>query len=304
MAKGLYSAFDSGTLEGVIDVNSSLGPWRLRSSNPETKSSVVIEGRPERVYLLVDAEVPERLSPAWRIILNDLSLTKVFRPNVVVGDLGVEHALTVYDVTPIVRQGKNELKVTYKGEIPVVVNGVITVALYRAEKFSTTFSLEAGELVMDPGEERIEQCEGSCIAFLKTSVTAKAVVESDNLRRVVPPETVEELSFSKRLSVRNESQKGSVKLFALFRSKTVEPRIAVAGERTSGGIVIAYEGDVRLNKLIVNVLKNGVSVVYKVFEGVSPGDRVTLPVQDLESGSLVRAVAVIAGYRKVMDFKV
>jgi len=304
MAKGLYSAFDSGTLEGVIDVNSSLGPWRLRSSNPETKSSVVIEGRPERVYLLVDAEVPERLSPAWRIILNDLSLTKVFRPNVVVGDLGVEHALTVYDVTPIVRQGKNELKVTYKGEIPVVVNGVITVALYRAEKFSTTFSLEAGELVMDPGEERIEQCEGSCIAFLKTSVTAKAVVESDNLRRVVPPETVEELSFSKRLSVRNESQKGSVKLFALFRSKTVEPRIAVAGERTSGGIVVAYEGDVRLNKLIVNVLKNGVSVVYKVFEGVSPGDRVTLPVQDLESGSLVRAVAVIAGYRKVMDFKV
>jgi len=304
MAKGLYSAFDSGTLEGVIDVNSSLGPWRLRSSNPETKSSVVIEGRPERVYLLVDAEVPERLSPAWRIILNDLSLTKVFRPNVVVGDLGVEHALTVYDVTPIVRQGKNELKVTYKGEIPVVVNGVITVALYRAEKFSTTFSLEAGELVMDPGEERIEQCEGSCIAFLKTSVTAKAVVESDNLRRVVPPETVEELSFSKRLSVRNESQKGSVKLFALFRSKTVEPRIAVGGERTSGGIVIAYEGDVRLNKLIVNVLKNGVSVVYKVFEGVSPGDRVTLPVQDLESGSLVRAVAVIAGYRKVMDFKV
>ncbi len=304
MAKGLYSAFDSGTLEGVIDVNSSLGPWRLRSSNPETKSSVVIEGRPERVYLLVDAEVPERLSPAWRIILNDLSLTKVFRPNVVVGDLGVEHALTVYDVTPIVRQGRNELKVTYKGEIPVVVNGVITVALYRAEKFSTTFSLEAGELVMDPGEERNERCEGSCIAFLKTSVTAKAVVESDNLRRVVPPETVEELSFSKRLTVRNESQKGSVKLFALFRSKTVEPRIAVGGERTSGGIVIAYEGDVRLNKLIVNVLKNGVSVVYKVFEGVSPGDRVTLPVQDLESGSLVRAVAVIAGYRKVMDFKV
>ena len=304
MAKGLYSAFDSGTLEGVIDVNSSLGPWRLRSSNPETKSSVVIEGRPERVYLLVDAEVPERLSPAWRIILNDLSLTKVFRPNVVVGDLGVEHALTVYDVTPVVREGKNELKVTYKGEIPVVVNGVITVALYRTEKFSTTFSLEAGELVMDPGEEKNEQCEGSCIAFLKTSVTAKAVVESDNVRRVVPPETVEELSFSKRLTVRNESQRGSVKLFALFRSKTVEPRIVVTGERTSGGIVVVYEGDVRLNKLIVNVLKNGVSVVYKVFEGVSPGDRVTLPVQDLESGSLVRAVAVIAGYRKVMDFKV
>ncbi len=304
MVKGLYSAFDSGTLEGVIDINSSLGPWRLRSSNPETKSSVVIEGRPERVYLLVDAEVPERLNPAWRIVLNDLSLTKVFRPNVVVGDLGVEHALTVYDVTPIVRQGKNELKVTYKGEIPVVLNGVITVALYRAEKFSTTFSLEAGELVMDPGEERNEQCEGSCIAFLKTSFTAKAVVESDNVRRVVPPETVEELSFSKRLTVRNESQKGSVKLFALFRSKTVEPRIAVTGERTSGGIVIAYEGDIRLNKLIVNVLKNGVSVAYKVFEGVSPGDRVTLPVQDLESGSLVRAVAVIAGYRKVMDFKV
>jgi hypothetical protein len=268
------------------------------------KSSVVIEGRPERVYLLVDAEVPERLNPAWRIILNDLSLTKVFKPNVVVGDLGVEHALTVYDVTPVVRQGKNELKVTYKGEIPVVVNGVITVALYRAEKFNTTFSLEAGELVMDPGEEKNEQCEGSCIAFLKTSVTAKAVVESDNVRRVVPPETVEELSFSKRLTVRNESQKGSVKLFALFRSKTVEPRITVTGERTSGGIVIAYEGDIRLNKLIVNVLKNGVSVVYKVFEGVSPGDKVTIPVQDLESGSLVRAVAVIAGYRKVMDFKV
>jgi hypothetical protein len=216
----------------------------------------------------------------------------------------VEHALTVYDVTPVVRQGKNELKVTYKGEVPVVINGVITVALYRAEKFSTTFSLEAGELVIDPGEEKNEQCEGSCIAFLKTSVTAKAVVESDNVRRVVPPETVEELSFSKRFTVRNESQKGSVKLFALFRSKTVEPRIAVTGERTSGGIVVAYEGDVRLNKLIVNVLKNGVSVVYKVFEGVSPGDRVTLPVQDLESGSSVRAVAVIAGYRKVMEFKV
>ncbi len=288
----------------MIDVNVDAGPWRLWTGNPEIKSAVFVEGEIAKAYLMIETEVPERHSPTWRIWLNDFSLTKIFRPNLTVNAGSLEHALTIYDVTPVIKRGKNEVKVTYKGETPLTLNSVMTILLYRAEKFRTEYSLEAGELVIEPKETRREQCEGTCRALVKSSVNSRVFLDYDGKRELMSPDSVYDVEFSEGLTITNDAEKGYAKLVSVVKAKTLAPKLEVKVTRSGDKVSIAYEGEVTLDKAIVNVLKNGISVAYKTFQAVKPGDSLSIVASNLDQNASVRVVAVVAGYRKTFDFRI
>ena len=296
--------FAQDTVEGVVDLNIYDGPTELSAKRPEVVVPFTSYGGLARSFVIVDVETSRTYTPLWRLVLNDFSLTKIFRPNVEVEHEGVRHSSIVYDVTPLVKEGRNELEVIHKGETPLTLNAVAVVNVYNVERFSTKYSISAGELLIGPGETHEEACEGECKALIKTPLDAKVRVSSGTQERFDMPGYVYEVDFTKSIRIINESPKGFAKLFALFKLDVKTPRISVDVVKDGTRIRVRNESEVNADKLIVNVLRNGVSQVFKTFEGVGPGKEVDVSADFSEQGNYsVRVVFSVSGFRRTFDFK-
>ena len=296
--------FAEGTVEGVVDLNIYDGPTELSAKRPEVVIPFTAYAGLARSFVIVDVETSRTYTPLWRLVLNDFSLTKIFRPNVEVEHEGVRHSSIVYDVTPLLKEGRNELEVIHKGETPLTLNAVAVVNVYRVEKFSTKYSISAGELLIGPGESHEEVCEGECKALMKTPLDSRVRVSNGAEERFDMPGYVYEVDFTKSIRIVNESPKGFAKLFALFKLDVKTPRISVDVVKDGTKVKVRNESEVNADKLIVNVLRNGVSQVFKAFEGVGPGKEVDVSADFSEHGNYsVRVVFSVSGFRRVFDFK-
>ena len=304
MAKGKVGVFAQDTVEGVVDLNIYDGPTELSAKRPEVVVPFTSYGGLARSFVIVDVETSRTYTPLWRLVLNDFSLTKIFRPNVEVEHEGVRHSSIVYDVTPLVKEGRNELEVIHKGETPLTLNAVAVVNVYNVERFSTKYSISAGELLIGPGESYEEICEGECKALIKTPLDSRVRVITGAEERFDMPGYVYEVDFTKTLRIVNESPKGFVKLFALFKLDVKTPRISVDVVKDGTKVKVRNESEVNADKLIVNVLRNGVSQVFRTFEGVGPGKEVDVSADFSEQGNYsVRVVFSVSGFRRTFDFK-
>ena len=296
--------FAQDTVEGVVDLNIYDGPTELSAKKPELIIPFTTYGGLARSFVIVDVETSRTYTPLWRLVLNDFSLTKIFRPNVEVEHEGVRHSSIVYDVTPLLKEGRNELEVIHKGETPLTLNAVAVVNVYNVDRFSTKYSISAGELLIGPGESHEEVCEGECKALIKTPLDSRVRVITGAEERLDMPGYVYEADFTKTLRIVNESPKGFVKLFALFKLDVKTPRISVDVVKDGPKVKVRNESEVNADKLIVNVLRNGISLVFKTFEGVEPGKEVDVTADFSEQGNYsVRVVFSVSGFRKTFDFK-
>ncbi len=304
MAKGLMGVFAEGSVEGIVDLNLYDGPMELSTRKPEISFPFTVYSRLTRAFVLIDVETPKNYTPLWRLLLNDFSLAKIFRPNVEVEHEGIRHSSVIYEVSPLLREGKNELKVVHKGENPLVVNAIAVLSVYEVDKFSTNYSLSAGELLIGPGESYEIACEGECKALLKTPLDAKVAAAHEVQERLDSPNYVYELDFSRNLRLLNESQKGHLKLFGLFKLNVKTPKISVNVIRNGTKVRVINDGEVGADRLIVNVLKNGISQTYKVFERVGAGEEVEVGLGQTDQGNYsVRVVFSVSGFRKAFDFR-
>ena len=304
MAKGQVGVFAEGNVNGVVDLNLYDGPVELSTRKPEVTFPFTVYSRLSRAFVLIDVETPRNYTPLWRLLLNDFSLTKIFRPNIEVEHEGVRHSSIIYEVTPLLKEGRNEIKVVHKGENPLVVNAIAVINAYEVERFNTSYSFSAGELLIGPGESYEVQCEGECKALVKTPVDSRAIANYGVQERLDSPNYVYELDFDRPLKLVNDSQKGHLKLFALFKLNVRTPKISVNVVRDGTKVKVINDGEVSADRLIVNVLKNGVSQAYKVFDNVSVGKEVEVGVNlDSQGSYSVRVVFSVSGFRKAFDFR-
>jgi len=311
MPIGNMVTFDKGSFDGTIDYDFFTTPTKLNTALKEFTYVINIDSKPEKVYILLNIERDKNVEPKWRLWLNDFSLTKEFRPNIEVENGSRKISSIIYDISPLVKPGRNEFLITYKGIHEISLDSIGHVVLYRAEKFETKYDLMAGILVLKPGEEMKFNCDGECHLIAKNvGKNARLFVDS---YLITSENEVEEIIMRKQgdIYVRYMSESNSRSLAYIYNFYSINykiPRIVLEVDskvdKDSLNVIITNLSEIELDKVIVNVLFNGLSISYKMFNDVKISDtldiKVGLPLN--KKGNLViRAVGIKSGFRKTFD---
>lgn len=311
MPIGNIVTFDKGSFDGTIDYDFFTTSTKLSTSLKEFTYVINVDSKPEKVYIIFNIERDKNVEPKWRLWLNDFSLTKEFRPNIEVENGSRKISSIIYDISPLVKLGRNEFLITYKGIHEISLDSIGHVVFYRAEKFETKYDLMAGILVLKPGEEMKFNCYGECHLIAKNvGKNARLFVDS---YLITSENEVEEITMRKQgdIYVRYMSEGNSRSLAYIYNFYSINykiPRIILnvdpKVDKDSLNVIITNLSEIELDKVIVNVLFNGLSISYKMFNDVKISDtldiKVGLPLN--KKGNLViRAVGIKSGFRKTFD---
>lgn len=311
MPIGNMITFDKGSFDGTIDYDFYTTPTKLNTTLKEFTYVINVDSKPEKVYVILNIERDKNVEPKWRLWLNDFSLTKEFRPNIEVDNGSRKISSIIYDISPLVKPGRNEFLITYKGIHEILLDSIGHVAFYKAEKFETKYDLMAGILVLKPGEEMKFNCDGECHLVAKNvGKNARLYVDS----HVITSENeVEEVIMRKQgdIYVRYMSESNSrsqAYIYSFYSINYKIPRIILEVDpkvdKDSLNVIITNLSEIELDKVIVNVLFNGLSISYKIFNNVKISDtldiKVGLPLNK-KGNLLIRAVGIKSGFRKTFD---
>jgi hypothetical protein len=120
-----------------------------------------------------------------------------------------------------------------------------------------------------------------------------------------------EINENKEIDIIHEGQvKCPAFIYLHYTAKTESPKIdiSVDGKAMDKGIILNIENcsEIDLDKLLINVMLNGVTIHFKIFEDVKTKSTIKyeIPISSLsqKKGNLnIRVVGVKAGLRKVID---
>ena len=311
MPIGNMVRFDSGTFAGTIDYDFFIGPIKLSNTEKEFNYIIDMDSKPEKVYVIINVSRNKNVEPKWRLWLNDFSLTKEFKPNIEVEDGTNKLDTIIYDISPLVKQGKNELLISYKGIQEITIESIGHVVFYKAEKFETRYDLNAGALILRPGEELKFTCHGECYFIAKNGGKDSKLLIDDY--QIVGDNEPQEVKMNKQgdVFVRFMSPNNSKSLayiYSFYSISYIIPLILldINAQINQDGIEVNIKNlsEISLDKVIVNVLFNGLSISYKVFNDIKVSDSIALkvPLQSNRKGNiLIRTVGVKSGFRKTFD---
>ncbi|AAY80877.1 hypothetical protein [Sulfolobus acidocaldarius] len=310
MPIGSIVPFDKGVFEGTIDYDFLVSPVKLGSSDKEVTYSFSVDYKPQKVYLVINIERNKEVNPRWRVWLNDFSLTKEFKPNIDVEDSNKRFSTVIFDVSPLVRQGKNDVSVVYKELQQISLVNIGHIVFYPAQDFKTYYELMAGTMLIKPQEVLNLNCNGECYLIVRNS-NKDGVLQIEDKKFDSRVDLIDLLVQKKgNIAVGfscGNNVKASAHLLTFYNLNYVIPKIVldVQAEVVNYSLTVKLlnEGDVDLDKVIVNVLLNGASISFKSFENVKKGElrTFTLPLQPKKGTINVRVVGIRAGYRKSFD---
>ncbi|MCI2414411.1 MAG: hypothetical protein MPF33_04030 [Candidatus Aramenus sp.] len=313
MPIGELLTFDEGDFEGTIDYSSSLRAVKLGAENKEAGFNFFAENEPHKSYIVVGTETNNRLVK-WRLWINNFSLTREFKPNYLVEYDGKVYAIHVFDVTHLVKQGKNEFVVTSISLEPLVVNFVSSVLMYNVPHFHTRFSAMAGTLILRPSESiSFKNVERGYILLknpnrssLKVYGDSSLIAEVSNSKDAEEIETNENRVISVVHDSRPSQPKCPAFVYLYYTAKTESPSIdlQVDGKVSNQRLFLSIENgsEIQLDKVLVNVMVNGITVHFRSFGEVKSKSRIDYEVLLPKKGNVnVRVVGVKAGLRKMID---
>lgn len=108
---------------------------------------------------LLDVAISSTFNPLnikWKLIFDDFTLTREFKPQILVEDNGSYYSKLIFDVAPVYRHGtRHVLGVQFEGAEPLTIEHVNLVVFYPVEGASSTVTYLSGALLLRPGEETI-----------------------------------------------------------------------------------------------------------------------------------------------------
>lgn len=313
MPMGSISSFDEGVYNGTIEYDALAEGIKLSSSNRELEYTFDIDKVPEKVYIIINIERRRGLEPKWRLWLNDFSLTKEFRPNIEI-DSGLSIVSSViYDITPVIKQGKNIFSITYKGLDSITVDSVSHLAFFPVKEFETRYQLRSGVLLLKPKESLELDCLGECYIVAKNPSKEGRLevgnfkINGDNMVMDVKVEREGKLSI---LYDAPENLKTYGRVYSIYSFKYKVPTINldVSANLKDGylEIKIKNSSEIQLDKVLVNLFVNNVSVNFRSFNNIEIGKDLEykVPLSNPKGNVSLRVVGIKAGYRKVFDTQV
>ncbi|BCU71348.1 hypothetical protein [Stygiolobus caldivivus] len=311
MPTGNMVTFDRGSFTGTIDYDFFINPIKLGASEKEFNYVIDLDNKPEKVYVILNIERNKNVDPKWRLWLNDFSLTKEFRPNIEVEDGVHKISSIIYDISPLVKQGRNEFLIAYRGIHEITLESIGHVVFYKAEKFETRYDLMAGVLILKPGDELKFDCFGECHLVAKNNGKDARLLIDDY--QVSGENDIEEVRLNKHGNIyvkfiSSEKSKSLAYIYNFYsinyKIPTIDLEVNTQLDDQGVNISIKNLSEVELDKIIVNVLLNGLSINYKMFNNIeslrSLDFKVALP-PNRKGNLLIRVVGVKSGFRKTFD---
>ena len=310
MPIGNIAVFDEGKYEGTIEYDALAEGVKLSLMNKELKYTFDIDRKPEKVYVIINVERKKGLELKWRLWLNDFSLTREFRPNI---EIDAENSIVssvIYDITPIVREGKNIFSIVYKGLEDIIVDNVSHIVFYPVKEFETKYRLSSGVLLLKPKENVKYECLGECYIVAKNPNKDGSL--EIGTHKIYGNNVVSDLKIEKEGTIdiiynAPETSKSYGRVYSIFSFKYKVPNINLDIFATVRNgyveIKISNLSEIELDKLLVNVFVNGISINFKSFSNVEIGKTIEykVPLTNSKGNVSLRIVGVKAGYRKVFD---
>ncbi len=320
MPKGELAIFDEGKFEGTIDYQMFTKASRLDLNNREVSFPITLSSNPQKLYVMIQTKYNKSYKPRWRIWLDSFSLTKEFKPNVEL-DLDDKYVIStiIYDLTPIIKEGKHELVISHSSINSLELLNVSTISFYKQNGFSTTYKLSSGPLVLSCNEK--VELELLNKAFL----VARNESKFGNLKFIDDKGDIiyvfnlssdsEELEIQGKRKVivtldsKNEKDYGVI--LASYNFVEVTPKIDLDIQSKSDSSSIIFDirnvSEIELDKVIINVFVNGAQVHFKVVNNMKRDANLTikLPLQQSQQNKKLlinmRVVGIKGSYRRVFD---
>jgi len=92
-----------------------------------------------KAYLIISTTLNAPFNPMnkWKIVLNDVTITREYNPHIEKRFANHIHALFVYDVTATIKDTRIDFYISYDGKEDVKIDNVTLVALYECEDSNT-----------------------------------------------------------------------------------------------------------------------------------------------------------------------
>lgn len=310
MPIGSIAVFDEGTFKGTIEYDALAEGIKLTSRDRELEYPFYIERNVKKVYVILNIERKKNLEPKWRLWLNEFSLTKEFRPNIEVDSGSSIISSIIYDITPIVKQGKNIFSIVYKGLDNITVDSIAHVIFYPVEEFETKYELHAGSLLLRPKETIEFNCDGECYVIAKNpSKDTRLNVDTTSIsgeNEVLDLKIEKEGKISIKFDA-SENAKNYGMVYSIYSFKYKVPNININIEATPRDgyieIRLTNNSEVDLDKILSNLFLNSLSVSFKTFNNIKVGQVIEykVPMNNPKGTLNLRVVGVKAGYRKTFD---
>ncbi|BDC19667.1 hypothetical protein [Acidianus sp. HS-5] len=309
MPIGKIATFDEGSINGSIEYSTLLKATRVSSENRELNYAFYAEKKPIKAYIVIITEAKD-LTTKWRLWLNNFSLTKEFRPIDTVKFGNSYYNLNIYDVTHLVKNGKNEFIVSHSSFEGIWIHIINSVLFYEVPEFKTYYNLKAGIYLIQPSEEIELNGEGRNYVVVKNPNKSilKIVNSTGTVTEIGGSLDSDEIEVKGHLSIIHESsQRNPAFLFLHYSENSVTPKISISIDgkvsKDNKVVITLYnDGEVDLDKVLLNAMLNGVTVHFKSFDNVKIGQKVNYEFPVPKKGNVhLRIVGVKSGFRKILD---
>ncbi len=89
----------------------------------------------------------------WKLVFNGFTLTREFKPQLLVEEDGLYHSKLVFDITPVIKPyNRHTVGVQFDGAHPLTVNHVSLLVFYPTSEVETSIAYFSGILLLKPGE--------------------------------------------------------------------------------------------------------------------------------------------------------
>lgn len=258
----------------VSSINTSISVGGLR--NPRFRK-VILDIPPVKMSkadkVLLDVSISTTFNPLntkWKLLFDEFTLTREFKPQILVEDNGFYYSKLIFDLTPVYRHNtRHTLGVQFEGAEPITVEHVNLIIFYPVEGALSSITYLSGALLLKPGEETtlnvsIEPTEGE--GFIKIigvvpSRQAKVKIFFNNklIHTIEGVLGVEEVTASP-IDVNNEN---IVKIQHLPSATRYYPNsfrlstIIVGKNRIPRPQITISEANIEDNKLVIKIANQG-----------------------------------------------
>ncbi len=314
MAEGRLLKFLDKSFSGDMIYTSAIPNTRLGGLMPSRQTiplSLIHPKNAKLEYALLDIGVlVPREKINWRIKVNGISVTKEFRPHVIVPAGNMLFAKLVYDITSILKTPeslrKRRANITFKleGAEQIVIEQVAIIALYSSSEAETKLTFLSGALSLKPGEKASMEINGplnegvlrATIYVPSSMANVNILLNNKDLLKIRNAQgmdeyliRVNELSENNKLLIEHEETSttyypkevrvSNILLYSIKYSKPVLELIdtSIPEKIRSGGEVglkIINKGEAKPDRALIVVMSLGNVITRKRIKLLEPGESI------------------------------
>lgn len=323
MPKGELMLLDEGDFDGSVDYQSFTKTVKLNSIHKETSFPIDILYKPYKLYVIIQVKHEKSYIPRWRLWLDNFSLTKEFKPNFEVETNDNQILSTIiYDITPIIKEGRHDIIISHPSIHTLSVLNVSTISFYKIEGFNTKYKLSIGSLILNPNEKVVFPLLDKSYFIVKNESKFGNLKFTDNNGNIIynssPSNDSDEVEVEGKrelvASLESTNEKDYGVILASYSLTEKVPKINIdVDSKIDGGyihLILRNNSEINLDKLIVNVMINGIQAHFKSFNNINCNSSfdLKLPLQSWQNKKTnivnIRIVGVKGGYRHIVDKQV